>query len=220
MLVDPSTKNNIEFSPNVDNTIHDSQKIKSQTTLWWVIFILAWFTIIGGIVVTVFWFKWQNQLNELQFEINNASSAIDINLVKRKDILTKLLDATKNYIQYEKSTLEEITKLRSMKLDHNDINKSNEYQNMIENVSRSINVNVENYPNLKANNNVMELMSSSQYLESEIAASRRLYNMYVMNFNKLLYTFPICVKAAKMGLHTLPIFVASEEQKADVNLSF
>ncbi len=221
MLVDPNKQSNPQgFNPNVDNTEFGAQASTGQKVLWWVLFVLAWCTIIIGIILTVFWVKWGNKLKQLQVEVNQAASSIDVNLTKRKEMLTKLLDETKGYIKYEGDVLTQITKLRSMHLDGHDVNKSNECQKIMDKLSSNLNINFENYPNLKANNNVMELMSSTQYIESEIAASHRLYNMKVSEFNQLIVTFATSVKAASMKLHSLPMFVASEEQKKDVQMSF
>lgn len=220
MLVDPNKQSTEGFNPNVDNTQFNAQAPGSHKALWWFLFVLSWLTIIGGIILTVIWFRWGNELNQLQVEINQSASAIDVNLTKRKELLTKLLDETKGYMKYEGDVLTEVTKLRSMKLDGRDVNKSNECQKIMDKLSSNLNINFENYPDLKANSNVMELMSSTQYIESEIAASRRLYNAKVADFNKDIITFAKSVKAASMKLHSLPMFAASAEQKQDVKMEF
>ncbi|SYV94585.1 LemA family [Mycoplasmoides gallisepticum] len=157
-------------------------------------------------------------LRTKQTEINQAASGIDVNLVKRKDTLLKLLEQTKAYMKFEKGTLENITKLRSLSNGTTDVNKMNDAENIINSVSRDINLQFENYPNLKASSIVAELMSSSQYIEAEISASRRLYNTKVTDFNQEIVSFPISVKAKKMNCHSLPLFVASVEAKQDVKM--
>lgn len=218
MLVDP-TKKSEAFNPNPDNTTYNAQVTGKENGLWWFLFILSWLTIIGGIILTVKWISWGNMLKQQQVEINEASSAIDINLTKRKDTLIKLLDETKGYMKFEKETMVNVTKLRSLSKIDGDIAKANEQQKIIDSVSRDFNINVENYPNLKASMAVSELMSASQYAEAEIASSRRLYNLKVTSFNQNIVSFPISVKAKSMNLHSLPVFAASEEQKQDVDMS-
>lgn len=220
MLVNPNIKNEEQgFNPNVDNTAFEAQANGKDKFLWWTLFILSWLTIIGGIVLTVLWYKWGNQLRREQIEVNEAASGIDVNLTKRRETLIKLLEQTKAYIKFEKSTLEDVTKLRSFGPINNDINKANELQGIMDNVAKGINISVENYPDLKSSNVVLELMSASQYIETEIAASRRLYNLKVSSFNQSIASFPKSVKAKSLKCHSLPMFIASEIQKQDVDMS-
>ncbi|ADC31352.1 LemA-family protein [Mycoplasmoides gallisepticum str. F] len=218
MLVDPSKQTTEGFNPNVDNSTFSAQASSGDVALWWFLYCLSWLTIIGGIILTVKWYQWGNMLRTKQTEINQAASGIDVNLVKRKDTLLKLLEQTKAYMKFEKSTLENITKLRSLPNGTTDVNKMNDAENIINSVSRDINLQFENYPNLKASSIVAELMSSSQYIEAEISASRRLYNTKVTDFNQEIVSFPVSVKAKKMNCHSLPLFVASVEAKQDVKM--
>lgn len=147
-------------------------------------------------------------------EINNASSNIDVSLTRRSETLRKLLDQTKGYLKHERETFERITQMRSS--GYKSIIQKDQ---ALDNLSRSIQVALENYPDLKGNQVIMELMSSSQYIESEISASRRLYNQLVQRFNGDILTFPNVCYAEKQKLSTLPLFVANRVQKEDVNMS-
>lgn len=218
MLVDPRKTNKEAFNPNVDNTEFTAPLSSKDKALWIFLTIIAWLFIIPGIVLTVKVYQWRNNFRREQVEINEAASAIDVNLVKRRDTLIKLLEQTKGYMKFEKETLVNVTKLRSMTNADTDIIKANENQRIMDAVSRDLRINFENYPNLKASSVIAELMSSSQYIETEIAASRRLYNLKVTSFNQNIVSFPRSVQAAKMNLHSLPMFVASEEQKQDVKM--
>lgn len=219
MLINPRKESETGFNANVDNTITRPTATSGSKFGWWTMYILSWLTIIGGIILTVKWIQWGNYFNRQQVEINEAASSIDVSLTKRRDVLVKLLEQTKSYMKFEKETLLDVTKLRSMGNLDGDINKANEQQKIMDTIERNIKVNFENYPNLKSNSVILELMSSSEYLESEIASSRRLYNIKVNEFNKEIFTFPKSVKAASMRLVSLPMFAASEEQKQDVDMS-
>ena len=218
MIIDPSKKVEAGFQPNPDNTTYEAQTNQKEKTLWWTLYILSWLTIIGGIILTVKWVSWGNTLKQQQVEINEAASAIDVNLTKRRDVLIKLFESTKGYMKFEKETMENVTKLRSMNFN-GDINKANDSVKILDTVAKGLNINIENYPNLKSANVVSELMSSSQYIESEISSSRRLYNLKVTSYNQNIVTFPISVKAKKMNLISLPVFTASPEERKDVDLS-
>ncbi|CRH25471.1 LemA family [Chlamydia trachomatis] len=142
-----------------------------------------------------------------------------MNLAKRKDTLIKLFEQTKAYLKFENDTYTKVAELRSGKTTKNNINESNKEQILMNSIARDINIAYEQYPNLKANSIIVDLISASQYIENEIAASRRLYNMDVTQFNQSIMLYPAVVKAEKMKLYTLPLFVASEEQKKGVDMS-
>lgn len=204
------------FNPNVDNTIVKAKASLGQKIGWYTAVILGFLTIIIGIILVVKSTQYKNYFQKKQIEINNAAGTIDLMLVKRKDTLIKLLEQTKAYLKHEKNVLTDIASLRS--IGTKEVSE-NEAQRIMDNVSRNINLTFENYPNLKANTTVLELMSASQYLESEIASARRLYNQNVTEFNSEIFIFPKIVMADKMNLSTFAFFAASESQKQDVDMS-
>ncbi|MBO6042512.1 LemA family protein [bacterium] len=153
-------------------------------------------------------------MNEQQIEVNTAASNIDIALTKRRDTLIKLLEQQKAYYKYEGNTQTNIAKLRSM-----DIKNFSEAKQVMDNVENEIKMTFENYPDLKANQLAQDLMGTSELLESEIAASRRVYNMKVETFNSVIYTFPTNCIAKSMGLKNFALFQATSEQKQDVDMS-
>ena len=205
-LVNPSNDGNQSFNPNVDNTQRTAQSSGFGKFIWYFLFLL----IIPMIIHVVK----RNALLRKQLRINETSAGIDVQLKKRRDTLVKLVDATKSYVNYEKSTLTELTKLRkSTFAGGKDSAKLNA-------VSGKILAVAENYPNLKTDGLVKETMEQAAYLEREIAASRRLYNSEVTQFNSGLFTWPTNVVAASMKLSTLPLFAASDSEKKDVKLEF
>lgn len=217
MLVNPNIKSNPDgFNPNVDNTVQYPQITKMQKIGWYTMLFLGCLVIIGGIVLVVKSTQYKNYFQKKQIEINNASSTIDVYLAKRRDTLIKLLEQAKSYMKFEKDTLEDITTLRT--IGSKDVSQ-NQAQKILDNVDKHINFAFENYPNLKANTVVIELMSSSQYLEQELASARRLYNQNVSDFNSKIFLFPQIVMSSKMKLCTFPFYVASEKQKEDVDMS-
>jgi LemA protein len=110
------------------------------------------------------------------------ASGIEVQLKKRRDTLIKLVDATKSYVKYEKSTLNELTKLRKSTFS------SSEEASNLNKTAAAIMAVAENYPNLKTNELVKETMEQASYLEREIGAARRLYNSQVTSFNRDLFT--------------------------------
>lgn len=180
------------------------------------LFHLLWLTIIGGIIFFIVAVTKTNYFRRQQIEINNSASNIEVQLQKRSDTLIKLLDATKGYMDFEKETLSKVTAMRAG-MPNSDVNEKN---NIISEVARGININVERYPDLKSNESINRLMTESAYIEKEIAANRRLYNQNVTTFNQEIFTFPWCVLAEKHDLSAIPLFSATEESKKDIKLSF
>ena len=197
------------FNPNVDNSIKNANASGLAKTIWYLSFILI-IPIIVNVVI-------RNGLNQKQTKINEYSSNIDVQLKKRRDTLVKLLDATKAYMKHEKTVLSDVTKLRKMSVNPENRAEINSATSSV--LSRLL-VSVENYPNLKANESIKDLMDSASYLEREIAASRRLYNSSVRQFNQKLFMWPSSVAATSMQLSTLPYFEASTEDKKDVEMKF
>lgn len=201
------------FDPKADASVI---KVKNNTFVkvtWWIILGLLCPLIIGIVI----WVKINNKLKRDQMAINEVASGIDIALTRRQETLSKLLDATKGYIEYEKGVLENVTRLRAQKVENTN------WAELDSNLSGAfgrINVALENYPDLKASGLVKELTENATYLENELAASRRLYNRYVTEFNQEIITWPKSVHAEQKGYETFPVFKASEKQRQDVELKF
>ncbi len=216
MVVNTAKRNNPEgLSPNVDNTTNYAKPTGGQKAGYAFLLALSWLFILPGVIWMVARIGQKNRWIEHQMEINNAAGAIDVNLTKRCDTLKKLLDQAKGYLKHERETLERVTSMRSFAKSPEAIVEADR---TISALARNIQIAVEKYPDLKANALIGELMSASQYIEAEIAASRRLYNRYVQRFNADILVFPKVCYAARQRLHTLPLFAASEQQKQDVDM--
>ncbi|MGL4951794.1 MAG: LemA family protein [Mycoplasma sp.] len=203
---------NVVVNNNIGPVVCSSKQRISYTILM----ILCWLTIIGGIIFLVWSVKKKNSFNKQQIEVNNSASNIDVQLQKRSETLLKLIDIVKSHSKFEKETLTMITKMRS---GMNDLDIS-EKNRLVSEVSRNLNVNVENYPELKTSESVSKLMTESAYIEKEIAANRRVYNSNVTRFNQEIFVFPSNVIAEKSKLSAIPLFAASEESKKDIKLTF
>lgn len=215
MLVDTRVEtfeNNTGFNPNVQNQINTPKRNVGITIL------NVFLCIITICIYAIVLVKKRNWFNNQQQEINKRTSDISVQLTQRRDTLIKLLYLTKSHMKYEKDLLKDVTELRSLR--SGDIKPENlsSVNDKINKGFAKVNVAFEAYPNLRASDSVMQLMSAADLNEREIAASRRLYNQSVMEFNQKLFVFPDQNIAAIMKLHTLPLFEASVEQKKDVNL--
>lgn len=158
-----------------------------------------------------------NYLNQLQMKINEAASNIDVQLEKRFDTLTKIVDAVQSHTKFNKEVYENISKFRSGINESGDINAK---QEAISKIQGGINLAFENYPSLGADDSVQRLITESSMIEKEIAASRRLFNSQVTEFNSIINTWPTSVVAAKKGYTHLNLFVAEETKRKDVSVKF
>ena len=167
--------------------------------------------IIPGIVFLFMKINAQKHFDQLQQKIQRNASQIDNYLEQRVMVLqncAKLLDKA---IDLDKSTYENIAKYRSGASDE----ARNEVSTQIDNISRSINVALENYPDLKAHNEIEDAMKQNLYLQREITAARELYNDTVNAWNRDVFAWPTKqIVAAKNGYTTRLPFIASAEIKA------
>ncbi|TPE57547.1 LemA family protein [[Mycoplasma] falconis] len=201
------------FQPVADNS---PKKAKSSTFGK----IFLYFTFI--FIFPIIWYVLRkNKLNRMQNEVNKQSSNIDVQLQKRFDTLNKLAAQVKSYKELEKSTQQEIARLRNLTNAgaKNSIENSAEIENLNRSVFGRLIAVSESYPDLKASRLYEELMSESTYLERELEASRRLYNKVANDFNEQLFVYPTNVVASNMKLETMPLFVSDSKARQDVDMS-
>ena len=166
--------------------------------------------IIPGIVFLFMKIKAKNYFQQLEQKIQHNASQIDNYLEQRVVVLqncAKLLDKA---IDLDKTTYENIAKYRSGITDEG----RNALATEIENLSANVNVAVENYPDLKAHNEIKDAMQQNMYLQREITAARELYNDTVNAWNRDIFAWPTkMIVAARSGYTTRIPFIASKEIK-------
>lgn len=183
--------------------------------------IILWvLLIIPGIV---FWFKKKGakeRLDQQQQRIQAAASQIDNYMEQRVQILkncAKLLDKSVNL---DTNLLTKIAAYRGGVNPENDTVR-NQISENIETINRAINVAVENYPNIKAHDQINEAMQQNAYLQKEITAARDLYNDSVLKWNKMIFDWPTYKIVAAENHYTSRIpFTASKEVKEEARGTF
>lgn len=175
--------------------------------------------LIGVLVFVVILIIWgisvSNKLNRYLVKIDEANSGIDVALTKRYDVLTKMMDTVKAYAKHEKETLFEVINLRKGMT----IEEKNEVNNKMSHNLERIQVVVENYPELKSNENYVTLQKSIVEVEEHLQAARRMYNSNVSMFNQMIVTFPNKVIASMKSMKQKEFFEADEIKKEDVKIS-
>lgn len=131
-----------------------------------------------------------NSLVTLRNRVRNAWSQIDVQLKRRYDLIPNLVEAVKDYMEYEQETLQRVVEARKQAIDASGIAAQGAAENMLTGALRQLFALVENYPELKANQNVMALQEELTSTENKISFSRQHYNDMVMTFNVRIEQFP------------------------------
>ena len=160
-----------------------------------------------------------NSLVAKKNQVENIFASVDTQLKKRYDLIPNLVASVSKYMEHEKSLLEEVTKLRSQANRPNISEKQKiDLDAKVSSALGSIMIAVENYPELKANENVMHLQRSLNEVEEQIAAARRAYNQAVTDYNNALEMIPTNFMATAMGYKPKDVFVISENERKNVNV--
>ncbi|WP_338979219.1 LemA family protein [Spiroplasma endosymbiont of Panzeria rudis] len=190
-----------------------NESFTAQPSLFGKIMVYLSFVLIFPIILFI---VSRNNFLRLQQSIEETASDIDVQLKRRFDLLTKLVDATKGYMKFEKSTLTDVVSLRSEKMETmSDLSKADSGLNA---AFGKFNALLENYPDLKANTTVLQLQSGAKDCEDNIAAARRFYNANVKVFNSKIKTFPSNVVASTLNLVSKDYFLASDSDRQDIKI--
>ena len=161
-----------------------------------------------------------NKLVRLRNQVKNSWAQIDVQLKRRYDLIPNLIETVKGYMKHEREVLENITKARSMLMNAKTIPEKSKANNMLTNTLKSLFAVAENYPNLKANENFLQLQEEITGTENKIAYARQHYNDMVMIFNTTIQKFPENVFAGILGFRQHDSFEANEEERKNVKVSF
>ena len=171
--------------------------------------------IILGYLISIF-----NGLIRLKNNIEKSWSNINVLMKQRHDELPKLISSVKGYMKHEKTVLTELTKARTEFLKTKDIHKKAALNNQISDALKTIFAVAENYPNLKANENSIQLQGRISGLENEISDRREFYNDSVNVYNIRIHSIPDFIVARMMGYTKKELFRTTPAEVADVEVKF
>ncbi len=177
------------------------------------LFVLGGIVLVGIIGVSAY-----NNLIRRRNVIDQAYSTIEVQLTQRYDLIPKLVETVKQYMTHERGLLEEIVRLRSAAVASRTPADKIEADNQLTRALGQLNVTMENYPQLRASENFVQLQRSLNEVEEQLAAARRGYNAAVMEYNNAVQQFPSSLIAQAGGLGTRTMFVADEKKRADVDM--
>ena len=151
--------------------------------------------------------------------VANVFGTMDAMLKKRYDLIPNLVSTVKGYMTHEREVLEKVTQLRgeAMKASQSD-NSRVALDNQISRLLLGIMANVENYPQLKASDNFMNLQRTMTELEEQISAARRAFNATVMDYNNAVQMFPTNIVAGVMGYEVKTYFEIASDERNNVEV--
>jgi LemA protein len=181
--------------------------------------ILLWALVAVVVIIVLVIIAIFNGFVSKRNRVQDASAQIDVQLKRRYDLIPNLVNAVKGYMTYEKSVLTTVTSLRSSIVSGSMQDKA-QANNKISQALKTIFAVAENYPDLKASQNFMELQNELTDTENKISYVRTSYNDYVLDYNNALQTFPGNVFATKFNFQKADFFKAPGEAAEPVNVDF
>lgn len=155
-----------------------------------------------------------NSLTKKRLMVKQAKSGIDIYLTQRFDLIPNLVETVKGYCKYEESLLTEITKLRESYKQDKDLNIGEE----LDKKYYAMLAVVENYPELKANEQFLNLQKNLSKIESQLQAARRIYNSEVTSLNISIASFPSSIIANIANFQEEKLFEANTEARENIKI--
>jgi LemA protein len=175
-----------------------------------------WIFLIIIVIVVIFaliYWGFYNKIIRTENRIDNSWAQIDVQLKRRADLIPNLMETVKGYMKHEKEVLENVTKARSALMSAKTPQENINADNMLTGALKSLFAVAENYPDLKANQNFLNLQDELTNTENKIAYSRQHYNDSVLVFNNTIETFPGMWFAKRMGRKTREMLQIPEASK-------
>lgn len=178
------------------------------------------YVLLGLALLVVFVVAIYNGLIRLRNKCEEGWADIDTQLKRRYDLIPNLVETVKGYASHEAGTLEKVTQARTAAMNAKSVQEKEQAENMLTGALKSIFALAEQYPDLKANQNFLDLQKTLAEVEEHIQLSRRYYNATVRDFNTKIQVFPNNIIARPLGFSEKEFFQASDEEKKNVKVSF
>ncbi len=155
-----------------------------------------------------------NNLVKFRNNRENAFANIDVQLKQRHDLVPQLVATVKGYATHEREVLQRVTEARTAAMGATTINDKINAENALTSALAGLKVSLEAYPDLKANQNFMQLQNEIADLENKLAAVRRFFNSATRELNNAVETFPSNIFAKMFGFKKEPMFEVPQEERA------
>ena len=182
-----------------------------------------WVWILLGIIVVLLLLiaSSYNTLVGLRQKVKNAWSQIDVQLQRRFDLVPNLVESVKGYMKHESDVLTKVTEIRSSWANAKTVSEKAELDNQLSNTLKTIMAVSESYPDLKANQNFLDLQASLNNTEDKISYSRQFYNDTVTSYNTKIEQFPSNIVASMFHFTAETLFeVDNSEARKNVKVDF
>ena len=176
-------------------------------------------TLIVLAVLVLYLIVTYNRLVALRTTSQSAFSDIDVQLKQRYDLIPNLVATVKGYAAHESGVLEKVTEARATAMKGGSLADRGAAEGALSGALTQLLAVSENYPDLKANQNFLQLQSELGDLENKIAASRRYFNNAVKEYNTSRQQFPAALFAAALGFKEAELFTLNSEEKAAVSVA-
>lgn len=182
------------------------------------------FLTVLGVVAAIAFFviALYNRLQQQNVLVDEAWSGIDVQLKKRFDLIPNLVETVKGYAKQEENIFTKVAELRSGMMNaQGSPEELGKYEGEIRSTLKTLFAVAENYPELKSNENFLQMQSSLQEIEDELEGARRYYNGAVRDLNRMIVTFPNNIIAGFLNLKTREFFeIADAAERENVKVSF
>lgn len=182
--------------------------------------IILWFILGIFIVLAFYLILIYNGLIRLKNQTDEAWSDIDVQLKRRYDLIPNLIATVKGYAKHESEVFQKVTEARSNALNAQSVKDKQEAENVLSGALKSIFALAESYPDLKANQNFLQLQDQLADTEDKIQASRRFYNGNVRDFNTKIQVFPNNLLVGMLKFKPYEFFQADATEKGNVKVEF
>lgn len=174
-----------------------------------------------AVILIVFVIGTYNGLIKSRIKVDNAWSQIDVQLQRRFDLIPNFVESVKGYMKHESDTFEKIAALRTSWANASSVSEKAELDNQLSSTLKTIMAVSESYPDLKANQNFLDLSEELRNTENKISFSRQFYNDSVTMYNTKLEVFPSNIIAGMFNFEARDLFKAeSEEARKNVKVDF
>lgn len=183
---------------------------------------MNWVTIGGGVVVlAILWLiAVYNGLTTLKNRVDEAWSDIDVQLKRRYDLIPNLVETVKGYAKHEAETFEKVVQARAAAMGAGSLHDKAAAENMLTGTLKSLFAISENYPDLKASQNFLQMQDDLKDAEDKIQAARRFFNANVRDFNTKMQVFPSNIVAGQLHFKAYEFFEAAEGERQNVAVKF
>ncbi len=168
------------------------------------------------VLIALWVFGMYNGLVRLRNQVKNAWAQIDVQLKRRHDLIPNLVETAKGYMKHERETLEEITKARNLAVQAGSVAEQGKAESRLNSALSRFLMVVENYPDLKANQNFLALQEELTSTENKVSFARQFYNDQVMRFNTRIESVPTNIIAYMFGFKPAEFFEIEAPEEREV----